>query len=92
MLEARGVTVARSLVGTYVTSLDMAGCSITVTRSTTRCTRLWDAPVHTAALRWGMWPDHGIACGVFAGEAQYHCSAGFVHAFCPDNPLKHLSG
>ena len=47
-------TVARSLVGTYVTSLDMAGCSITVTMLDDEMARLWDAPVHTAALRWGM--------------------------------------
>jgi dihydroxyacetone kinase-like protein len=52
-LEARGVTVARSLVGNYVTSLDMAGCSITVTRMGDEMLRLWDAPVHTAGLRWG---------------------------------------
>ena len=38
----------------YVTSLDMAGCSITVTLLDDELTRLWDAPVHTAALRWGM--------------------------------------
>ena len=45
---------ARSLVGNYVTSLEMAGCSITVTSLDDELTRLWDAPVHTAALRWGM--------------------------------------
>jgi dihydroxyacetone kinase-like protein len=49
-----GVRVARSLVGNYVTSLDMAGCSITVCMLTDELKRLWDAPVHTAALRWGM--------------------------------------
>jgi dihydroxyacetone kinase-like protein len=54
LLEARGVRVTRSLVGSYVTSLDMAGCSITVTMLDTETTRLWDAPVHTPALRWGM--------------------------------------
>ena len=48
------LVIARSLVGCYVTSLDMAGCSITVTCSMTTLMRLWDAPVHTAALRWGM--------------------------------------
>jgi dihydroxyacetone kinase-like protein len=53
MLEARGVTVARSLVGSYVTSLDMAGCSLTVTALDPDMTRRWDAPVQTAALRWG---------------------------------------
>lgn len=49
----RGVTVARSLVGNFTTSLDMAGASITVTLLDEERLRLWDAPVHTAALRWG---------------------------------------
>jgi dihydroxyacetone kinase-like protein len=53
MLEARGATVARSLVGSYVTSLDMAGCSLTVTALDPDIVRRWDAPVQTAALRWG---------------------------------------
>lgn len=52
--EKHGVTVARSLVGSYVTSLDMAGCSITLSMLDEEKARLWDAPVHTAALRWGM--------------------------------------
>ncbi|BDZ43964.1 hypothetical protein GCM10025865_32630 [Paraoerskovia sediminicola] len=51
-LEARGVTVTRSLVGSYVTSLEMAGASLTVLRLDDELTSLWDAPVHTAALRW----------------------------------------
>jgi dihydroxyacetone kinase-like protein len=51
-LSKRGVKVTRSLVGNYVTSLDMAGCSITVTVLDAQLTALWDAPVHTAALRW----------------------------------------
>ncbi|TPI20590.1 dihydroxyacetone kinase subunit DhaK [Mesorhizobium sp. B4-1-1] len=54
MFEKLGVVVVRSLVGSYVTSLDMAGCSITVTMLDEEMTALWDAPVHTAALRWGM--------------------------------------
>lgn len=54
MLEKHGVRIARSLVGSYVTSLDMAGCSITVSMLDDRTAKLWDAPVHTAALRWGM--------------------------------------
>ncbi|RUX17089.1 dihydroxyacetone kinase subunit DhaK [Mesorhizobium sp. M2A.F.Ca.ET.042.01.1.1] len=54
ILEKRGVTVVRSLVGSYVTSLDMAGCSITLTMLDGDMAALWDAPVHTAALRWGM--------------------------------------
>jgi len=54
MFEKQGVTVIRSLVGSYVTSLDMAGCSITLAMIDDELTALWDAPVHTAALRWGM--------------------------------------
>lgn len=52
--EARGLTIARSLVGSYVTSLDMAGCSITISLLDEHLIDLWDAPVHTAALRWRM--------------------------------------
>lgn len=52
LLEKRGVTIARSLVGNYVTSLDMAGCSITVSLLDAEMLALWDEPVHTAALRW----------------------------------------
>ncbi|HEY3681519.1 MAG TPA: dihydroxyacetone kinase subunit DhaK [Streptosporangiaceae bacterium] len=47
------VTISRNLVGNYVTSLDMAGFSITVCRLTEDLMRLWDAPVRTPALRWG---------------------------------------
>lgn len=54
ILEKRGVTIARSMVGSYVTSLDMAGCSITVVMMDNEMLRLWDSPVHTAGLRWGM--------------------------------------
>ncbi|MFE1413544.1 dihydroxyacetone kinase subunit DhaK [Streptomyces sp. NPDC058746] len=53
VLAARGVPVARTLVGNYVTSLDMAGCSVTLCRADEELLRLWDAPVRTAALRWG---------------------------------------
>jgi dihydroxyacetone kinase-like protein len=49
----RGLTVARSLVGSYVTSLEMAGVSITLLKLDDELIRWWDAPVHTAALRWG---------------------------------------
>lgn len=52
LLEARGVNVPRSLVGNYVTSLEMQGASVTVLRLDDELTTLWDAPVHTAALRW----------------------------------------
>lgn len=53
-VEAAGCSVARSLVGDFVTSLDMAGCSVTVSLLDDEMKRLWDAPVHTAALRWGV--------------------------------------
>ena len=52
LLTDRGITVARSLVGNYVTSLEMQGASVTVLRLDDELTELWDAPVHTAALRW----------------------------------------
>lgn len=52
--ETRGLNIQRSLVGNYTTSLDMAGCSITLTLLDDELLKLWDAPVHTAALRWGM--------------------------------------
>ncbi|WP_299391868.1 dihydroxyacetone kinase subunit DhaK [Pelagibius sp.] len=54
LLARRGVTISRSLVGNYVTSLEMAGCSLTVTLLDDELRRLWDAPVHTPALRWGL--------------------------------------
>ena len=54
LLEQRGVTVARTLVGDYITSLDMAGCSLTLLRADDELLRLWDAPVGTPALRWGV--------------------------------------
>ena len=53
-LAKHGITPLRALVGNYVTSLDMAGCSITVTLLDEEMARLWDAPVHAPALRWGM--------------------------------------
>jgi dihydroxyacetone kinase-like protein len=54
VLAEKGVAVERSLVGNYITSLEMQGCSITVLRLDDELTSLWDAPVHTAALRWGI--------------------------------------
>jgi dihydroxyacetone kinase-like protein len=54
VLEKNGIVAVRYLTGSYVTSLEMAGCSITVTAVTPEFLALWDAPVHTAALRWGM--------------------------------------
>ena len=52
-LRARGARIARSLVGNYITSLEMQGFSLTVCRLTDQLTELWDAPVETPALRWG---------------------------------------
>ncbi|MHC6591383.1 dihydroxyacetone kinase subunit DhaK [Arthrobacter sp. C152] len=54
VLAGAGAAVERSLVGNYITSLEMQGCSISVLRLDDELTALWDAPVHTAALRWGM--------------------------------------
>jgi dihydroxyacetone kinase-like protein len=53
LLHDAGARVARCLVGNYVTSLDMAGLSLTVCRADDELLRLWDAPVRTPALRWG---------------------------------------
>ena len=53
-LAGSGITIARSLVGNYVTSLEMAGCSVTLSLVDDELLGLWDAPVHTAGLRWGM--------------------------------------
>jgi phosphoenolpyruvate---glycerone phosphotransferase subunit DhaK len=54
ILEGKGLSVGRSLVGNYITSLEMAGFSVTLLRLDDQLTRLWDAPVHTPALRWGV--------------------------------------
>ncbi len=54
ILDGRGITIERNLVGSYITSLEMAGCSITLLKLDDELVRLWDAPVHTAALRWGV--------------------------------------
>ena len=50
----RGIRIARRLVGNYITSLEMAGCALTLLRADEELLQLWDAPVHTPALRWGM--------------------------------------
>lgn len=52
--QERGITISRKLIGSYITSLEMAGCSITLLKLDVELTRLWDAPVHTPALRWGL--------------------------------------
>jgi dihydroxyacetone kinase-like protein len=54
ILAKSGVTVARSLVGPFITSLEMAGCSVTLLKMDEELLRLWDAPVRTPGLRWGM--------------------------------------
>jgi phosphoenolpyruvate---glycerone phosphotransferase subunit DhaK len=54
ILHGAGIKPVRHLTGPYVTSLEMAGCSITVCAVDSSMLALWDSPVHTAALRWGM--------------------------------------
>lgn len=54
LLEAAGVKVARNLVGNYITSLEMAGCSLTLLRASDEMLGYWDAPVNTPGLRWGV--------------------------------------
>jgi dihydroxyacetone kinase-like protein len=51
--NGRGVKITRNLIGSYITSLEMAGCSITLLKLDGDLTKLWDAPVKTAGLRWG---------------------------------------
>jgi len=52
--EKRGLKIVRNLIGPYITSLEMQGCSVTLLRMDDELIRLWDAPVRTPALRWGM--------------------------------------
>src|SRR5690606_16958646 len=54
VLADRGITVERRLVGNYITSLEMQGMSITLLRLDDQMRELWDDPVHTPALRWGL--------------------------------------
>jgi dihydroxyacetone kinase-like protein len=54
ILDHHGITIARSLVGPYITSLEMAGCSVTLLKLDDELIKLWDAPVRTPALRWGV--------------------------------------
>ncbi|RJO80027.1 dihydroxyacetone kinase subunit DhaK [Nocardia panacis] len=54
ILRGHGIEVVRSLVGPYITSLEMAGCSVTLTKVDDELLNLWDAPVRTPALRWGV--------------------------------------
>ncbi len=53
LLDERGITIERNLVGNYITSLEMAGCSLTLLKADEQLLELWDAPVHTPALNWG---------------------------------------
>ncbi len=53
-LQGRGVKITRNLIGSYITSLEMAGCSITLLKLNDELTKLWDAPVKTSGLRWGV--------------------------------------
>ena len=54
ILEKAGVRVARTLVGNYFTSLDMAGASVSLLKLDDELLRLWDAPINTVAFRWGV--------------------------------------
>ncbi|MGW4058724.1 dihydroxyacetone kinase subunit DhaK [Amycolatopsis sp. NPDC004747] len=54
LLADRGIVVERRLVGPYITSLEMQGMSLTLLKLDDELTELWDAPVNTAALRWGL--------------------------------------
>jgi dihydroxyacetone kinase-like protein len=53
-LKGRGIEVSRNLIGSYITSLEMQGCSITLVKLDDDLTQLWDAPVNTPGLRWGV--------------------------------------
>jgi dihydroxyacetone kinase-like protein len=53
-LKRRGLAVARTLVGNFVTSLEQQGAALTVLEASDEMLKLWDSPIHTAALRWGM--------------------------------------
>ncbi|MFI6493762.1 dihydroxyacetone kinase subunit DhaK [Streptomyces sp. NPDC050564] len=62
VLAAKNVTIARCLVGNYVTSLDMTGVPIMVCKADADMLSLWDAPVNTPALHWGPEPGRGRGC------------------------------
>ncbi len=53
-LSGRGIEISRNLIGPYITSLEMQGCSITLLKLDDELTELWDAPVNTPGLRWGV--------------------------------------
>ena len=54
LLEAKGIKVVRNLIGPFITSLEMAGASITLLKMDEDLKKLWDAPVKTAGMRWGI--------------------------------------
>src|SRR5438093_3884027 len=54
ILGGQGIKIDRSLVGPYITSLEMAGFSVTLLKLDDELLKLWDSPVNTAALRWGI--------------------------------------
>ncbi|MGQ0604025.1 MAG: dihydroxyacetone kinase subunit DhaK, partial [Anaerolineales bacterium] len=54
ILSGHGVKITRNLIGSYITSLEMAGSSVTLLKLDDELTKLWDAPVKTPALRWGI--------------------------------------
>jgi dihydroxyacetone kinase-like protein len=54
ILSGKGIKITRNLIGSYITSLEMAGCSVTLVKLDDDLTKLWDAPVKTPALRWGV--------------------------------------
>ena len=54
LIEARGLKISRNLIGPFITSLDMAGASITIVKMDAEMLKFWDAPVNTPALRWGI--------------------------------------
>ena len=54
MMAGRGMTIARNLIGPYITSLEMAGFSLTLTKADDEILKFWDAPVKTPGLRWGV--------------------------------------
>src|SRR5207244_10080752 len=62
LLDGRAITITRNLIGPYITSLEMAGCSITLLKLDDELTRLWDAPVKTAGLRWAAGTANGRRC------------------------------
>ena len=52
--KAEGIELVRNLIGPYITSLEMAGCSITLLKADDEILKFWDAPVKTPGLRWGV--------------------------------------